>query len=301
MAGTKKSKDEGSGEWGGARKGAGRPAKTGRTVVTIATSIPAPLAGRLSRKAEVEGVSKSQVVTNALEEALLEGHYPNSGTGRRRMPTLSDFDTFEVETARNAYALQLKKLGAPNPDADARKLLERWVRMPLRERRMRLLFGYLYRGDGMFYDDIGRELFVTTIPGAHNGPAGYVITMQGTPPKGTFYILTRDQPLVNDEALFDSRVTFATHDGQAIIGNDAYRAIVFDYLRPFRETDFTEPLLKAGQHWVPLEAYDEDQARAIVSVCGDVVTYADNEGQVHDTDVIEFGNWIRQYEAELEP
>lgn len=283
--------------WGGARPGAGRPAKDGPTSVTVAASLPAPLTEMMRRKADVEGISQSKVVAGALEQALIDGHYPTSGERRGQPPKMVDFDTFDLERATTAYAEQLKRLGSKEAKAEAQKLRDAWRAMPLRERRLRLLFGYLYRGEGMFFDDIGRRLLATEIPGAYKGPAGFMITLEGTPPKGAMLVMTSNQPLVSEKALDESMVRFFGYDGQSIIGNDAYRAIVFNYLRPRWDTDFEEFDLQPQQLWMPIESYDEDEARLIVSVSADVVTYADQEGESHNTDADEFCNWIRQYGA----
>lgn len=286
--------------WGGARPGAGRPTKEVPSV-TVATSLPATLTEKMRRKADVEGISQSRVVANALEAALADEHHPTLGHPKGKPPKLADFDTFDFERAMAGYVEQLRKHGYKDPKAEARQLRDAWQKMPLRERRLRLLFGYLYRGEGMFFDDIGRRLCTAVIEGAYQGPAGFMITLEGTPPKGAMLVMTSGNALVHEDAWRDAKVRFFGHEGQTIIGNDAYRAMVFNYLRPLWDRDFEEYDLQAGQLWMPEEFDDEDEARYIVSVSGDVVTYGDGvDGRPHDTDRDEFCNWIRQYGATIE-
>jgi metal-responsive CopG/Arc/MetJ family transcriptional regulator len=56
--------------WGGARKGAGRPANPEGKAVTIVASVPESLAAGLDERAQAEGWSRSKAVAEAIRALL---------------------------------------------------------------------------------------------------------------------------------------------------------------------------------------------------------------------------------------
>jgi hypothetical protein len=63
-----------------------------------------------------------------------------------------------------------------------------WQGQTSAEQNMRLMMSVLYNGPREFYAGyLTRKLFITPYPGAY-GHAGYIVTVEGSPPKGTLLI-----------------------------------------------------------------------------------------------------------------